>query len=216
MKIRNYLALGVLLITLDSCSSESPEPIQPDNKQKVKITVLEKDSRKPISGAFVELLKCSIYDFQFGCTGYVTVGLLMTNTFGEIEYNPKSDVKALITSHPDYWEAFKMGDKGEIILTPNAWVKVKMEKIGTYDSGSYVNIQAKREECYSWTCAFPDSNTILGLPSDTTFVMKVRATEKTTLQWFVRSPPSGAEVKSYSSQPFVVGKSDTLNIKTQY
>lgn len=56
----------------------------------------------------------------------------------------------------------------------------------------------------------------MGLPADTTFVIRVEATEKTTVHWRVRTPPSYNAVKSDATQPFVLGKFDTLSMKIQY
>jgi 5-hydroxyisourate hydrolase-like protein (transthyretin family) len=214
MKTNNRTSLIVMLLILVGCSVESPDPNQ-DVQQKVKITVLEKDTRKPVPGTSVDLLKCSKYDFIYGCTKYERVRTFTTNSQGEIEYERINNTEAMQASHADYWETFQKGDYGEILLTPNAWVKIQMDKTGTYSYGSYVVVEAKRE-CYSLDCSFPDFNKNIGLPADTTFVIRVRATEKTTIHWSVMTPPSLSVVKSDATQPFLVDKFDTLRMKIQY
>lgn len=215
MKIINWVSLFVILLILSNCSVESPDPNQ-DIQQKVKITVLEKDTRKPVSGARVELLTCSKYDFEFGCTKYEGVRTFTTNSQGEIEYERINNAEAMRVSHPDYWERFQKIDYGEILLTPNAWVKIQMEKTGTYSDENYVYLEVTRE-CFNCGFGTVKWNFIenIGLPADTTLVIRVEATEKTTVSWRVMMPPSTI-VKSDATQPFVVGKFDTLRMKIQY
>lgn len=113
-----------MLPTLSGCSIESSDP----NQDKGKIIVLEKVTLKPVSGARVDLLKCSDYDFEFGCRKYESVRTFTTNSQGEIEYDRINEAVAMRASHPDYRETFQKSDTGEILLTPNAWVKIQLEK----------------------------------------------------------------------------------------
>lgn len=207
-----------LLLTFVRCNVESPEPnppVPPVVQEKIKITVLEKDTKKPVSGVMVSLLRCSKSDFEFGCTGYAIAATLMTNPQGEIEYYPISGIVAMQTSHPDYWAAYEKGASGELLISPNGYVMIHLEKTGTYSLESYAIIEA-RGDCFSFECPYPYTSLDLGLPMDTTFVFKVKAAEKTSIYWRVLAPPSYYPIKSGSSQPFVVDRFDTLSMNIQY
>ena len=217
MKIINCVSLFIVSVTLYNCSKKSTEQ---NNAESLKIIALEKVTRKPILGAAVDLLKCTKYDIQFGCMRYESIRTFSTDSQGEIRYTLINEVEAMEAAHPDYWKTFQKGSSGEILLSPNAWVKVQLEKTGTYDAGSYVNIVVTRE-CHN--CGgfnfYLNYDKRVGLPADTTFIVTIEATEKTTVYWNVITPTPAIPynvVKSGSSQPFVLGKFDTIGVKFQY
>lgn len=207
-----------LLLTFVGCNEESPEPNPkrpPGVQEKIKITVLEKDTRKPVSEVLVSLYRCSKVDYEFGCTGYAVATMLLTNSQGEIEYYPISDIVGMRTSHPDYWSTYGMGSSGELLISPNAYMIINLKKTGTYSPESYVILEAKGD-CFGLECSYPYTSLNLGLPMDTTFVFKVKGAEKTSISWRVLAPPSYFPIKSGSSQPFVVDRFDTLSMNIQY
>ena len=212
MKVLKSISLIILLPIMVSCNLDIGEPDK-DPEPIYKIRILEKGSFLPVSGALVTLLKCTKKDIQFGCVSFGPAKTLTTNAQGIVEYTRSLDIEAVEASHPDYWETFQRSNYGDIFLSPNAWVEVHLEKNNTYSADSYVNIKAGKD-CYSWTCKW-NFNQNIGLPADTTFVIRVEGTEKTTVFWEVISPPDGV-VKSDFSEPFVLGKFDTLEMKIQY
>ncbi|MFD2203231.1 hypothetical protein [Shivajiella indica] len=213
MKIINWVLLIILSLAFFGCEDDSPEP---DIPQKLKITTLEKVSRIPVPDATISLYKCSNFDAVFGCTKYQVVKTLKTNVNGEVEYSPINGVEAMEASHPDYWDNFNKAYYGEILLSPNSWVKLQLQKIGDYNPGSYVHLQVTRECNNCGMLPYKiNFNENIGLPADTTFVIKVEGTENTTIFWEVISPPAGV-VNADASEPFVVSKFDTLSMKIQY
>lgn len=215
-----FLTVTIGFITVAAMYSCSKgKTTQPEEKEE-KIIVLEKGSSKPISGATIALLKCNRYDVQFGCIEYATITTRITDSKGEIIYSGIKDVEAIGVSHSDYWEAFKKITAGSVLLSPYAWVQVHINRAGSYNSGDYVHVTATRE-CNN--CGvnnfFMNYEENIGLPADTTFNVKVEATENTQVNWQLISPTPNVPfniIKSGSSQPFVLNKSDTIRLNFQY
>lgn len=132
-----------------------------------------------------------------------------------MRYERINEVEAMKTYHPDYWDKFQKGSNGEILLSPNAWVNIKLEKIEDYIEGTFFLIEATRDNIHSGYGPVVNFSANLGLPADTTFVIRVEGTEKITIQWKVISPPYEV-IKSDFSEPFVLSKFDTLEMKIQY
>jgi hypothetical protein len=212
MKVLKSISLIILLPIMVSCNLDIGEPDK-DPEPIYKIRILEKGTFLPVSGALVTLLKCIKKDIQFGCVSFGPARTLTKNAQGIVEYTRSLDIEAVEASHPDYWETFQRSYVGDIFLSPNAWVKIHLERINTHSADSYINIKAGKD-CYSWTCRW-NFNQNIGLPADTTFVIRVEGTEKTTVFWEVISPTDGV-VKSDVSEPFVLSKFDTLGMNIQY
>src|SRR4026209_2729768 len=77
-----YYIFPILALTIVSgCSKQnSTRATTPPANNLLTITVIERNTNKPIAGATVSLLKCSNYDFQFGGTGYSTYTTVTTNS----------------------------------------------------------------------------------------------------------------------------------------
>lgn len=216
MKLLIATSFSILLLIIIGCKKKTAAT----SEQTLSTLVLERNTRKPISGASVELLKCAKYDVQFGCMNYEMVKTFSSNSQGEIKYTLLKDMEAMQATHPDYWRNFIKNITGEILLTPIAYVNIALKKTANYSNENYINLQVTRDcnNCGSGNF-FMSYNKNLGLPTDTSFTIKVESIEKNTILWELIFPTPSIPnnvVKSGSSQPFILNKSDTLFFSILY
>jgi hypothetical protein len=210
-----YYTAILLLFTMQQCNKkveQQPAPVD-------RFLVLEKGTRKPITGATIDLMRCSRYDIQFGCTGYTSpVATLTTNDKGEASVSAKS-IDAVEIQHTDYWKwFFKQRSSGEFLLSPNAWVKVHIRQINANPALIKAGITVTRDcnDCgvYRFYENFGES---IVLPTDTTFAIRMEATENTTVQWTIYTEtPAHQVIKSGKVEPFRLNRNDTLHLSIEY
>jgi hypothetical protein len=210
------ITLSMAVLTFQRCGKKD-DALWPNTTTKV--VVLEKGTRKPILGATVDLLHCSVSHPLLGCVGYdsTPVQSVKTDADGRASFSIAINGYGVRATHPDYWGKLKEDASTEILLSPPAWANLRMKRIASYNPGSTVYVSAARNctDCGNDTF-FLNYYQDIGLPADTTFTFPVEASENVTVSWFVTDPVSPANDKSGAAQPFILNKSDTIEIAFTY
>jgi len=205
-----YYIFPILALTIVSgCSKQnSTTATTPPANNLLTITVIERNTNKPIAGATVSLLKCSNYDFQFGCTGYSTYTTVTTNSEG----------KATLPSKPDeikveankYWTLYKKTDIQNAILTPKTSIEINVKREKTYAPTDILWIGQERY--------FNDLKSI-GLPVDTIVYIDGYGYSENKIYWYINYFSGGIinpGSTGGSSPNFYVNGFDTAKIQIKY
>jgi hypothetical protein len=209
-----FCIAAAVLLALPHCSKKENTESLPKS-----IVVLEKVTRMPIAGASVDLLRCAQSIPVFGCTGYDTspIRTLTTDAAGKVSLPSGVKPHAIRFRHPDFWEQLIEGNvSSEILVSPNAWARIRMKRTGNYNAGSTVSVMATRpcEECGIIKSFFLYSGSFTA-PLDTTFTVLVQANESTTVSWSVNDPVSPANNIGGGKQ-FQAKKAETVDLTIEY
>jgi hypothetical protein len=206
--LKLYYVFSILAITiLSGCSKQNSTTTAPPANNSFTITVVERNTNKPIAGATVSLLKCSNYDFVFGCTGYSTFATLTTNTEGKATTTFGAD--EIKVEANKYWTLYKKTDIQNVILTPKNRIEVNVKRDKIYAPTDILWIGQNR---------YLDNLKPIGLPIDTTIYIDGYGSSENKIYWSINYWSGGivTGIIGGSSPNFYVNGFDTARIQIKY
>ena len=205
-RLKFYVFTILAITILSGCSKQNPTTTPPANNPFI-ISVLERNTNKPIAGATVSLLKCSNYDFVFGCTGYSTYSTLTTNSEGKVTASKADEIKVEANK---YWTLYKKTDIQNVILNPKTTIEVNVKREKTYAPTDILWIGQDRY--------FNDLKGI-GLPVDTIVYIDGYGYAENKIYWYINywnGPIVNTGSTGGSSPNFYINGFDTARIQIKY
>jgi hypothetical protein len=209
-----YYIFSILAITVvPGCSKQNstttPPATTPANNP-LTITVIEKNTNKPIAGATVSLQKCSNYDFVFGCIRYSTFTTLTTNTEGKVTYSGNTNIEQILVDANKYWNFYEKSRIQNVILIPKTIIEINVKREKTYASTDILWIGQNR---------YLDDLKPIGLPIDTTIYIDGLGYSENKIYWYINFFSGGIiNINSIggSTPNFFVNGFDTARIQIKY
>jgi hypothetical protein len=119
----------------------------------------------------------------YNCTRFTPIITAVTTSTGTIKYPGEWPVKRVQVEANSYWKKTKEISKGEILLSPDAWVKTRIIRTGSYAPDNVLQLLVRNAcSCYDGFIY------TVGLPVDTTVFIKVAGTEVSAITWKVSGP----------------------------
>ena len=200
---------GLFILLIISCSKKvERDVISVPAKSELKI--LEAQTNFPISGATVNLQKCTKPDWVFGCTAYITIATYSTGITGTYSFPSSLIVDRIIVTHPKYWPA-RSDRLTHISLNPDAWAKVNLNNVNSYPPGYKVRVgKIFYSPYYSGNKVTVDANV------DTTIYVRCFGLSENMISWQILNNVGTTTPVEGTTASIYINKFDTVTVTIDY
>ncbi|MFT3682638.1 MAG: hypothetical protein QM791_20445 [Ferruginibacter sp.] len=214
--MKNILVIICLAVLVAGCGKQ-----QPAVEEYTNLEVYEAGGGTPVPGAQVKLMRCSKYDFEFGCQQRGVFATYSTGSDGIARVKNEDYRRAdegIIISKAGYWQ--QGGSQGRNEICAEGIITATIKRKNAYPDGKHFYLFIS-DEFHRMTTGNGMEVMDLYPLHDTTVTFKAFASQQNQLKWIV-GEKSIIWVISYdvaaekSLDPFFVKKSEPSLITIEY